>query len=470
MNGLEMIQYIHNEMAETNCFATILKDWGACGSMLESHMKKLHLTDEHFKYGLTENLGFCDMTFNADTFFKYIQRTEERVEEDVYFSINSFYNKVRNTNNIRHLNAFAIDYDFYKKKEYKHKTPEEMWEIIKPTLPKEPTFVVSSGRGLYVIYALYHSPIACLAFYQAIYKRLVELQYEYGADPAATLATQVIRVPGSINSRNLADVEIIYHNDIRYHLKDFEDILRFSYQESRKYLDYKKKHANKIKMKSRRKRINNNLFLQDISKIIELRNENGEYTGYRELLLYLVWERLQHQKWDIDKIKDILETINNKFESPMSLEQVYKQCKPSGGFRFCSSIQTVIRKLNITRDEQKYMKLLICDTERLRRYQNGIRKTMNQTKKQRELKNRREKLLFLLCKNHQRLSEISKILNVSIKTLKRDLEYIRNHMALFEKILKEIFLSEIQTEKENIYTIVEKYIRSTNALGQKLLL
>lgn len=80
-----------------------------------------------------------------------------------------------------HLNAFALDFDYYKIDKYKGLSAQEMYEkYIKSKLSLGPTAVVDSGRGLYVIYTFKHSCKKVIALYQSIYKSFLKNFEKYG--------------------------------------------------------------------------------------------------------------------------------------------------------------------------------------------------------------------------------------------------------------------------------------------------
>lgn len=161
MSGHDLMQFLHPEMDRTfrdddpyRCHAAILAKWNG------------------------ESLS--DRLFGQNEFFNELKECEGK--SDCFFSINSFYCGKRSTANIRHLNAFVIDYDYYKIDTFKDKSPEAMYSLIKATLPIEPTAVIDSGRGLYCIFALQHCSYHMTELYRHVYKNLIANQAHFGAD------------------------------------------------------------------------------------------------------------------------------------------------------------------------------------------------------------------------------------------------------------------------------------------------
>ena len=265
MSGQTLMQLLYAEMDKTyreddpyRCQGTILARW--------------------------DGVNLSDRSFDSSSFFQAIEECNGK--EDRFFSINSFYCGKRTTENIRHLNGFVIDYDFYKIDRYSDLSAEEMYEIIHPTLLIEPTAVIDSGRGLYCIFAIHHCSYHMTDLYRQIYKNLLSEQEKFGADPRATLVTQVVRVPGSINSRSGRKVRVLMENNTRYSLTDLADrLLPYSKEEAAKYKESQAKKLSKSRAQKNCRHFFN--LEKDFKKLISLRNQAGITDGYREQLLYL---------------------------------------------------------------------------------------------------------------------------------------------------------------------------------------
>lgn len=450
MNARDIVAYIHNDMNKTYrdddryvCHGAILKDWQSFNSWLPAQIEEMNLTplqlvyDDSFK--ADDDSYFHDLCFKEEWFFDYISMAENNEEEDAFFSINSFWTNNRAEANIRHLNAFVVDYDYYKLDEYKDLSASEMWEIIAPALPLQPSFVIRSGRGLYAIFCIKHAPYDCVPLYKQIYKRLVDSQKQFGADAKAALTTQVIRIPGSVNSRNGQKVELIWSYPHRNTLQDFAKVyLPYSLEEVKAYKKQRKnKTAGKI---SKKKRILPNQIIRfenDCKQLILTRNSKGVLSGYREQLIYALWER--YQKIGIPE-KQILKKIhyfNGLFSVPLTEHEVENRCQPARPYQYVSSRQTLAKKLAITPEEAEKMEYLISDKQLASRRQKRCRskkKIMGRTKAQHERFLRRIEALKAL-QDGLKLKEIAKRLDINIKTLRADFMYITAHPMEFKKVL-----------------------------------
>jgi len=147
--------------------------------------------------------------------------------KDCYISQNSFLrpktqdkpNGGRLTTNLKHLNALYVDIDCYKK----GYTQEEVLFILENdyfghVIP-EPTFVVNSGRGLYLLWRINEDRNA-LPRWKKVEDYLIEQCAELGADPQARDAARILRVPFSVNSKCGEQVRIMRFKDVRYTLHE----------------------------------------------------------------------------------------------------------------------------------------------------------------------------------------------------------------------------------------------------------
>ena len=448
MKAREIVSYIHPDMNKTYgdneviCHGSILKDWSRNDAFLPAHYHELGAMRIEYD---DEIKGFHDLTFTENRFKQYIDKAEADAEEDVYFSINSFWNRKRAEKNIRHLNAFAVDYDFYRIKKYKDLTAEEMYErYIKPSLPISPTFVINSGRGLYCIFCIDHAPYQCTEIYKAIYHHIVVSQKQFGADAKVSLSTQVIRVPGSLNSKTGRIVTMIEHTDCRYKIPELAKIfLPYTKEEVAEYKNKKKTKLEDIKRKNKKgERAKSNLrsLKTDLIKLIEIRNEQGINSGYREMLLYLYWERAQKTKLDEQAIsKNILE-LNSLFIMPLSKKEALTRCRPAQEYKYVTSISKMIKKLDISEDEQKHLFYLV-DTKRSASIrQKKCRKKgkiMGRSEAEQARHKRREMVIKGLTQGKS-ASVLASELCVVKKTIIADCKYIQSHMHEFAKLIDEI--------------------------------
>ena len=435
INAVELIKKIHlggdtikGEKYDKICYTAILRDWRDT-----LPLKKL------IDVEINDTSTFYDQMYSYEELIEKVRVMSDEGTEDTYFSINSFWKQDKATTEIRHLNAFALDFDFYKKKKYKKMTPSEFYEEIKSSLPFLPTAVVDSGRGLYVIYSFNHCSKERIKLYRAIYSRFAKLFESYGLDAAATNVTQVIRLPGTCNTRCLKDVEILDYNDTNYELTDFASILEYSQEQVAEYKSIKnqilEQKRNETAEQSSARKIKRSTWFkklqEDFKQLIHLRNQSDTYEGYRECLIYLLRERATWSGLTINESVDAAKKVNELFHYPLSIQEIEKQCRPSQ-MRRCTSIKTMIRKLDITIDEQMKMKILKSKKlkDSLYNKRSKKHKLLNRTQKELDMLERRTKV-FHLKNAGIKNKDISDILEVNKSTITKDLKYIEENKHEF---------------------------------------
>lgn len=482
----ELVKKIHAG-ADNTCYSSILRNWeektkyeqleelmdilckgvdmGTAVNMLQldSLQAKSLLKDcERIKIRNRTKCMYDHMLNNSD-FLNQCKHLIEDEVEDTFFSLNSFYKPEKASSNVRHLNAFALDFDYYKDERYEGWEPQRFYNrVIRKKLPLVPTAVIDSGRGIYVIYAFKHCSYHMEHLYQSIMKAFLQRFKDSCMDAGATLITQVIRLPGTINSKSGRKVSIILYNNTDYCIQDFTNLLPWKQEEVAAY------HSNKKKVKKIIKEKNNignrkpyyKDFYEDMQKLIILRNRNGCYEGYRETLLYLVRERAVWSGYSIDESVKLAMKLNEKMHLPLSENEVEKVCKPSAGRRNCS-IETIIRKLNITLAEQKKLKIIKHKWIKKSEYAKRKRKTKltNLTEKQQKVLERRTRVCELKNKLHLSNNRIADILGVNKSTVTRDLKVIQSNPARFKISLKDYMDDILDKQNSEEFRLRQTYDR-----------
>lgn len=477
MTNLELIQYIHQDMNWTyrdddryTCHAFILTNWKTHKDPL---IQKLCSDDTDYLDGSV----LSDRGFQEQRFFNQCQQFIDEEKEDVYFSINSCYRPKRLTDNIRHLNCFALDYDFYKIKEYKNLTPEEMYkEHIEPSLPFTPTAVINSGRGLYVLYCFHHASTVMMNLYRAIYNEFYKQQKKYGMDAKAMLPTQVIRIPGSINSRTGNPVSIIETHETDYTIQELASILPYSREEARTFRCKKFEASINVPQKPKEKKSGNkvvNMIFDDFMKLIELRD--GQMNGCRESMLNLIQEKVWFYGGTEAQRIALSLRLNSRFSQPMTEMQVKKQCKPSQIFEYTTGKKKMMEKLEITEEEASQLsyfrdaKTIRSDYNRRRR--NARKNAWNRSDKQQAMHDRRTWIVEQIVKEvpySQILEEYQSVWNKSEDTFKRDLIYIVTHQKQWKILQSSLMNRFIQTSKNILATLSDLISTETNKISDSL--
>lgn len=425
--NIKLINKIHHDL-NSNCNIALTHGW----------------------MNLDGSTNFCDRFING-TEISELENILHQNFEDIYFSINSFSKKRKQENNIWHLNAFALDFDFYKIDRFKNYLPHEFYEkVIKQKLKLEPTAVMDSGRGLYVIYVFKNAPKHLIKTYKAIYRSFLKDFQKYGLDPNAMNSTQIIRLPNSYNSKSNTRTYVFEFNDTNYKISDFFQLLPLSRNEyiskakNRNY--YKKKYSSDDYKHIKFQNDMADQIIDDLKLLISLRNSTCIYTGYREQLIYIARTRVIKANGTIEEQLNIANELNSLFMIPLTTKEL-KTTKPYGKRRF-PSISKIIEKLEINPKEQKELKILISHKDKVNRSNKfkRLNKYLNKTNKQICITNRRRKV-FELKSTGLSNSKISKILCVHKSTIANDLNYIANNMWEFPTNI-ESYLKTFLTKTE----------------------
>lgn len=136
---------------------------------------------------------------------------------DAYISQHSYNKRARRIDNLRTLNLCSVDLDIY------NCNATELTEsaLINAVIEKcvrssisAPSYMVHSGRGLQVKWIFSQVlPSKALTRWQAVQRYLAEeIFFDFGADIKATLATQILRLIGTTNTKSGKIVRVIWQN------------------------------------------------------------------------------------------------------------------------------------------------------------------------------------------------------------------------------------------------------------------
>lgn len=282
---------------------------------------------------------------------------------DTYSSQNTFYIPSRRVNHIKQLLSLYSDIDCYKSGLTVEQTltqlENDFFDIVIPT----PNLIVHSGRGLYLIWRIAPAPQKALPLWQFA-QDWIQKQLEYlGADKAATDAARVLRLAGTVNSKNGETVKAYCCHDEMLDLKEWKrDWL--PEQPARKKRAPKGQIRYLIEYSLDYDRAN------DLKIIVMLRS--GECGGHREMILFL------YRYWTLLFTKDKSQALeaalelNKQFNEPLNLREVENSTKSAERIidrdkRYNYSNKRLIDILEITPSEQQKLKTIISKDEKYRR-------------------------------------------------------------------------------------------------------
>lgn len=348
---------------------------------------------------------------------EFVEEFENEI--DVYMATNTTYNGIRQVKNIRQFRALYQDIDIVNLGFTKEETVYLIFILaIEGKIP-EPTMIIDSGRGIHPYWRIKNAPFGALHTWQELQDYIYYQLKSIGADKKALDGARVLRLPGTINSKDNSECKILYIND---------DITYSMYELREQYLQYKPKQLQFQEAKTAAKKtkvISNKFFnsyslhmarIEDIETLCKLRNYNMQ--GYRNMTLhcYAYWKGIYTR--NIEELEiDVIE-LNNSFIEPMKETEVKAilRCVPKSIDKFLEYEQgirngedkrvtkgmrdksgywykneTLIERLGITSEEQRYLKTIIGTEEKYRRKNNkrneARRNENGLTKKQQELKN-----------------------------------------------------------------------------------
>jgi len=324
-----------------------------------------------------------------------VEETEGR--EDIYISPNTYWVRKRSVSTIRQYRSLFIDLDVEKYgKHSKEETMAHIADLVSQNKIPEPTMIADSGRGFHLYFRIKNAPKQAIQTFQELEDYLYYQLKELGADLSATDSARVLRIPGTINSRNDAICKIVSKNDdLKYSMYELRD----------QYLNYKENKQKKIiktqEVKIKKEFIVRNIYnsyslhitrAEDIATLCKLRGYDVE--GFRNFMLHCfsywtgIYVRDQDQLlWKVaafnatfqsplpdSEVKGVCKSINKAIEKFIDYEQgvrsglvkrVTKGMRDKSGYWYTN--KTLIRRLQITELEQQSMKTIINDSEKYRR-------------------------------------------------------------------------------------------------------
>lgn len=379
-----------------------------------------------------------------------------------YMSINAFgldttKRQLRRTKRtLKQIRNIAIDIDQYNKNMSIEEALDIITTLVLDDVIPEPNFIYTS-RGIQIFYNINDgaSPgIEWLTHY--ITCEFIERLQDIGADIKASDSTRLMRVPYSINEKNGSVVSPEMWNNERYSLDVLRkytdlDIYQSPRKDNQRLVENKVLNLKTIKFRNTLFYSSNHARIQDLERLYKLRK--GLFTNLRNQFVYiysyhysLIFNNQNNVLKQIEKLtqdiksednssftsKEIKNTVKSAYEDARKFLEQYKKDEYKIVYRTNDGIikpmktSTVIKKLNITEDEQQNLHNLysskfrkVKEVERVSKYK-GYKGTMaeyNQSRKDKKLEDI-EKVRTL--KNEGKTQkEIAKELEKSISTVKR---------------------------------------------------
>lgn len=329
----------------------------------KKHLQNLHKNSKGYITVASKNPGYKQWHYKSE---ELIENAEEILNNiNAYVSQNTFYKPQRRIENIKELRAIYIDIDCHNTKYTKEAVKYFLEKDLYGSKIPRPNYLIDSGRGLYYIILIKPVPSMAMPLWYAIQRYLYNELKEFGADANALDPTRVLRVVGTINSKSNSCVEILDMDSYEYSLKEIQEEYLPEISEKREkkkgrpkkvvslFNEYSLYHARVI----------------DIAKICELRDYDVK--GHRELILFLYRYFSCCFLSDPDEALENVLELNAMFKEPLpekevitdtrSAERAYEERK----YKYTNA--KLIKILDITLDEQQYLKTIISGKEKYRR-------------------------------------------------------------------------------------------------------
>lgn len=395
-------------------------------SIDNNYVKSIHESSK----GWITKAEIKDSSFNQ-WHYKYNDLIELNFKgENIYISLNTFFKPSRRIECIKELKANFIDLDIYNTGFSKEQILMNLEEnYFNRSIPR-PSFILDSGRGLYLVWLINSVPSQALPLWKAVEEYFYNELKEFGADRMSLDAARILRVPESINSKSNSKVRVIEQYEYTYDLREIQNNFLPELQPT-----VKKKGRPKKVVFIHRVRSLYYARIQDLIKLCELREYNLK--GHREIILFLYRYYLCSFTDDVEKaLNDVLE-LNSEFICPLSKNEVVRAtksaetCYLSKDKQYKYKNETLIELLEISDSEQMEMKTIISKTESKRRnnnynknkYQEQLKVKGKLTKKD-EINIQRSKIKDLLQQGLKQ-KEISKQLDIPIRTIERRVKELR---------------------------------------------
>ena len=457
-------------------FSTLLSDGGfACyciGSFTNDGRKtwRNNLTDSFEKLNIyrADNRMDCNNYLSISTFKTGSCRKEFNVKEvkRLFIDLDAHDNPI-NYDEAKLLSDYMLDNWF---DEYE--------------LP-EPNYIIFSGRGLQVLFTLNgcddvdewkRYQTALLNTCQELLKDLKEHSLSEASvvaiehDPEIDIlkdAARVHRVPDTINLKSNVEAKLLYQNeDHVYTLNELNENYTAFSDENLVTEEKKKKTQKKTKSEPTerdvdlsgidmgdKQAIDPHFFeiidktikprLSDLETLIKLRNEAGVDGGYRNNLISIYIPTLVSCGYKNDKVIEEAHRVNGLFNKPLKNSEVNdwlnsclkkKEIVNADGKKGVSRVyyrfytNTIIDKLQITKEEQESMRVL-CDEalkkkrsrEKQKDIQNANRREVyaQKTADKRREKEERNKCIHELSADGMSARQIAKQLGINASTVSR---------------------------------------------------
>lgn len=209
---------------------------------------------------------------------------ELRGTRDSYFTVNQF-NGWREVRLLRSLRAVYIDLDA-------QLDLDLALDALASAKMPAPSFVVWSGRGLHLYWLIEPVPAKALPVWQRIQDTLLRALREIGADPACRDCTRVLRLAGTVNSKNDEETRGLILSGVTWDLHTLADEV-LGHRLPKPKAEVRDINAASARKGTRRAQLSGSIYgwwhavYTDLVKLTDLRFHNKLPAGHRDKWLFL---------------------------------------------------------------------------------------------------------------------------------------------------------------------------------------
>ena len=313
-----------------------------------------------------------------------------KLERDSYFSINAFGIRKRGMEYARYLTSCYLDLDCY------DLSPDEVWaktiQAIAENIIPSPSLFALSGNGYWVFWLLQDGAepdlparaypekrLLHVRIQRSLHARLKKAWPELRPDAAAIDVSRITRIPGSLNTKNNANVHVqhvpIQAPDGKLRFYTLPELASFLGLEERKRAPKKIVHTGR--------RIPNNLagWIARWAKALEcfetLRDLRGGFAkGCRNNAIWVyVYLLRQNRIQEHEVFRRVLELASEAVPPLPEVEAVGVLGGQPPSLEYHMSIRTMLDKLNATPQETEALARFIPEPRAERENRNEARMT-----------------------------------------------------------------------------------------------
>ncbi|MEG1411393.1 MAG: hypothetical protein RSD36_16260 [Terrisporobacter sp.] len=355
-------------------------------------------------------------------------------KEDIFYTPNTFNSPIkREREYIWQLHRLYIDID-HKNGTYpvdQYEIAIAIQELVNENKIPEPSEYVSSGRGIHIYWDIHNCHVMLLDLWEKleghIYSTVKTIENNINnikVDKLATDPTRILRLPGTINSKNNEPCYSMLKNNNVYNIFELKELYL------KPKASKKRKKGNITVLPTKNLYTLNVYRTEDFKKILELRH--GKVKGYRNALImfYSYHYRLANDI-TVEELIKCTKEFNRIFKEPYPSRELVSVCRSvnrvvkhfqedcNKGYKFTNKY--IIELLELTEEEQRKLKTIISTDEKYRRNNERRNKTRRNdeglTQRQKQKQEKIKVIQELKAKGYK-YKEIAETLNLSVDTIK----------------------------------------------------